>query len=97
MTQQELVKDIQRRLRNEMRLTEYDLNRIVSTMTQSITDATAKGEKVKLRYLGTFQAKKREARMQNIAGKGMTQIPEGYRVSFSPSQKFTDAVNGRRS
>jgi DNA-binding protein HU-beta len=70
-------------------------NDIVNTVLDSITDALAHGEEVRLTGFGTFKISQRAARTARNPRTGQPiQVPASRRPTFSAGTKLVEAVRG---
>ena len=77
-------------------LFQRDVERIVNTVFEEITDAMAKGERVELRGFGAFSVKKRDARLGRNPRTGEAVSVESKRVPFFKTGKLLrDRLNGK--
>jgi integration host factor subunit beta len=70
-------------------LFQRDIERIVSTIFDEITEAISSGKRVELRGFGAFSAKKREPRLGRNPRTGDSVQVEGKHV---PNHQFSDFV-----
>lgn len=76
-------------------LFQRDVERIVSTIFDEITEALARGERVELRGFGAFSVKKRDARMGRNPRTGEAVPVEEKHVPFFKTGKLLrDRLNG---
>ena len=74
-------------------LTKKDTERVVNACLDSITAALRNGDKVQISGFGTFEVKKREARMGlNPKTKEAIQIPASKVPAFKAGKALKDAV-----
>ena len=67
---------------------------IVNAVFDSIQEALANGEEVKIAGFGTFKVKERKARTgRNPRTKEEIIVPASNALSFSPAKALKDAVN----
>lgn len=72
-----------------------DVERIVATIFDSITDAMARGERVELRGFGAFSVKKRDARMGRNPRTGeAVAVAEKHVPFFKTGKLLRDRLNG---
>lgn len=77
-------------------LYQRDVERIVNTIFDEITDAMARGDRVELRGFGAFSVKKREARVGRNPRTGETVDVEEKHVPFFKTGKLLrDRLNGK--
>lgn len=76
-------------------LFQRDVERIVATIFDEITEALARGERVELRGFGAFSVKKRDARMGRNPRTGESVPVEEKHVPFFKTGKLLrDRLNG---
>ena len=92
MTKSELI---QRLSEINPHLYHRDVERIVTTIFDEITDALARGDRVELRGFGAFSVKQRDARIGRnprtgaavqVAGKAHPLLQDGKTASRAPKQ-----------
>ena len=77
-------------------LFQRDVERIVNTVFEEITNAMAKGERVELRGFGAFSVKQRDARLGRNPRTGAAVSVSSKRVPFFKTGKLLrDRLNGR--
>ena len=77
-------------------LYQRDVERIVNTVFNEITEALAKGDRVELRGFGAFSVKRRDARIGRNPRTGETVQVESKAVPFFKTGKLLrDRLNGR--
>ncbi|MCH7806047.1 MAG: integration host factor subunit beta [Proteobacteria bacterium] len=77
-------------------LYQRDVELIVSTFFDSITDALARGERVELRGFGAFSVKKREARVGRNPKTGeAVQVEVKYTPHFKTGKDLRERLNGK--
>ena len=77
-------------------LFQRDVERIVNTVFEEITNAMAKGERVELRGFGAFSVKQRDARLGRNPRSGEAVSVSSKRVPFFKTGKLLrDRLNGR--
>ena len=77
-------------------LFQRDVERIVATIFDEITDALANGDRVELRGFGAFSVKRRDARVGRNPRTGESVSVEAKAVPFFKSGKLLrDRLNGR--
>lgn len=77
-------------------LYQRDVERIVNTVFNEITEALAKGDRVELRGFGAFSVKSRDARMGRNTRTGEAVKVESKAVPFFKTGKLLrDRLNGR--
>jgi integration host factor subunit beta len=76
-------------------LFQRDVERIVNTIFEEITDAMARGERVELRGFGAFSVKKRDARVGRNPRTGDAVDVDAKSVPFFKTGKLLrDRLNG---
>jgi integration host factor subunit beta len=76
-------------------LFQRDVERIVNTILEEITDAMARGERVELRGFGAFSVKKRDARVGRNPRTGEAVDVDAKSVPFFKTGKLLrDRLNG---
>ncbi len=76
-------------------LFQRDVERIVNTIFEEITDAMARGERVELRGFGAFSVKKRDARVGRNPRTGEAVDEDAKSVPFFKTGKLLrDRLNG---
>ena len=77
-------------------LFQRDVEKIVNTIFEQITDAMARGDRVELRGFGAFSVKKREARIGRNPRTGETvPVDEKYVPFFKTGKLLRDRLNGK--
>ena len=77
-------------------LFQRDVERIVNTVFEEITNAMAKGERVELRGFGAFSVKQRDARLGRNPRTGAAVSVSSKRVPFFKTGKLLrDRLNGK--
>ena len=77
-------------------LYQRDVERIVNTIFNEITDAMASGNRVELRGFGAFSVKKREARTgRNPRTGASVQVEEKHVPFFKTGKLLRDRLNGK--
>ncbi|MBY6067245.1 integration host factor subunit beta [Leisingera aquaemixtae] len=77
-------------------LYQRDVERIVNTVFEEVTDAMARGDRVELRGFGAFSVKKRDARVGRNPRTGETVNVEEKHVPFFKTGKLLrDRLNGK--
>jgi integration host factor subunit beta len=77
-------------------LYQRDVERIVNTIFDEITDAMARGDRVELRGFGAFSVKKRDARVGRNPRTGETvQVEEKHVPFFKTGKLLRDRLNGK--
>ncbi|MBR9765270.1 MAG: integration host factor subunit beta [Rhodobacteraceae bacterium] len=76
-------------------LYQRDVERIVNTIFEEITEAMAKGNRVELRGFGAFSVKKREARTgRNPRTGAAVEVEEKHVPFFKTGKLLRDRLNG---
>ena len=76
-------------------LFQRDVEKIVNTIFDEVTDAMARGDRVELRGFGAFSVKKRDARIGRNPRTGETVAVEEKHVPFFKTGKLLrDRLNG---
>lgn len=77
-------------------LYQRDVERIVSTIFDQVTDAMARGDRVELRGFGAFSVKKRDARIGRNPRTGVTvEVEEKHVPFFKTGKLLRDRLNGK--
>lgn len=77
-------------------LYQRDVERIVNTIFNAITDAMAGGNRVELRGFGAFSVKKRDARVGRNPRTGESvQVEEKHVPFFKTGKLLRDRLNGK--
>ncbi|MBY6136179.1 integration host factor subunit beta [Leisingera sp. XS_AS12] len=77
-------------------LYQRDVERIVNTVFEEVTNAMARGDRVELRGFGAFSVKKRDARVGRNPRTGETVNVEEKHVPFFKTGKLLrDRLNGK--
>jgi len=77
-------------------LYQRDVERIVNTIFDEVTNAMARGDRVELRGFGAFSVKKRDARVGRNPRTGATVDVEEKHVPFFKTGKLLrDRLNGK--
>ena len=77
-------------------LYQRDVERIVSTIFDEITNALSRGDRVELRGFGTFSVKQRGARTGRNTRTGTSvKVSEKYVPYFKTGKQLRDKLNGR--
>ncbi|MEL6103237.1 MAG: integration host factor subunit beta [Pseudomonadota bacterium] len=77
-------------------LYQRDVERIVNTIFDEVTDAMARGDRVELRGFGAFSVKRREARVGRNPRTGETvQVEEKHVPFFKTGKLLRDRLNGK--
>ena len=87
---------IQRIADENPHLFQRDVERIVNTIFNEITDAMASGNRVELRGFGAFSVKKREARTgRNPRTGASVDVEEKHVPFFKTGKLLRDRLNGK--
>ncbi|MDQ7071569.1 MAG: integration host factor subunit beta [Rhodobacterales bacterium] len=77
-------------------LYQRDVERIVNTIFDEITDAMSRGDRVELRGFGAFSVKKRDARMGRNPRTGESvKVEEKHVPFFKTGKLLRDRLNGK--
>ena len=77
-------------------LYQRDVERIVNTVFEEVTDAMSRGDRVELRGFGAFSVKKRDARVGRNPRTGETvQVEEKCVPFFKSGKLLRDRLNGK--
>ncbi len=77
-------------------LFQRDVEKIVNTIFDQITDALARGDRVELRGFGAFSVKKRDARIGRNPRTGETvPVEEKFVPFFKTGKLLRDRLNGK--
>ena len=77
-------------------LYQRDVERIVNTIFEEITNAMARGDRVELRGFGAFSVKKRDARVGRNPRTGeAVQVEEKHVPFFKTGKLLRDRLNGK--
>ena len=80
---------------NNPHLYQRDVERIVTTIFDEISDALARGDRVELRGFGAFSVKKRDARKGRNPRTGETvEVEEKHVPFFKTGKLLRDRLNG---
>lgn len=91
MNRQELIKKVAA----EADVTQKQATAVLDSTLDAIIAAVASGDKVQLVGFGTFEGRKREARVgRNPRTKETIEIPASTAPAFKAGKEFKDAVNG---
>ncbi|MFI3301503.1 MAG: HU family DNA-binding protein [Candidatus Gastranaerophilales bacterium] len=92
MNKEELVQEIAKK----SNVTQKEAAEVLSALVETIQSNVAKGNKVTLIGFGSFEARKRAARVGRNPQTGKElQIPASTVPAFSAGKKFKSAVNGK--
>lgn len=87
---------IQRIADENPHLYQRDVERIVNTIFDEVTNAMARGDRVELRGFGAFSVKKREARVgRNPRTGAAVQVEEKHVPFFKTGKLLRDRLNGK--
>ena len=77
-------------------LYQRDVEKIVNTIFEEITDAMARGDRVELRGFGAFSVKKRDARIGRNPRTGeAVEVEEKHVPFFKTGKLLRDRLNGK--
>ena len=77
-------------------LYQRDVERIVNTIFEQITDAMARGDRVELRGFGAFSVKKRDGRVGRNPRTGESvEVDEKHVPYFKTGKLLRDRLNGQ--
>lgn len=77
-------------------LYQRDVERIVNTIFDEVTDAMSRGDRVELRGFGAFSVKQRDARVGRNPRTGETvQVEEKHVPFFKTGKLLRDRLNGK--
>lgn len=77
-------------------LYQRDVERIVNTIFEEITNAMARGDRVELRGFGAFSVKKRDARIGRNPRTGESvEVNEKFVPFFKTGKLLRDRLNGK--
>jgi integration host factor subunit beta len=77
-------------------LYQRDVERIVNTIFEQITDAMARGDRVELRGFGAFSVKKRDGRVGRNPRTGESvEVDEKHVPFFKTGKLLRDRLNGQ--
>lgn len=77
-------------------LYQRDVERIVNTIFDEITDAMSRGDRVELRGFGAFSVKKRDARVGRNPRTGeIVEVEEKHVPFFKTGKLLRDRLNGK--
>ena len=93
MTRSELI---QKLADENPHLFQRDVERIVNTIFDEITETMARGDRVELRGFGAFSVKKRDSRIgRNPRTGASVSVAEKYVPFFKTGKLLRDRLNGR--
>lgn len=99
MIRSELVQKIfddNQELPAERRLSQRDVERIVNTILDEVSEALSRGDRVELRGFGAFSVKKRDARVGRNPRTGETvEVEEKHVPFFKTGKLLRDRLNGK--
>jgi integration host factor subunit beta len=91
MTKSELIEEITRRV---PRLSKRDVEMVVCTIFESMSDALSQKNRIEIRGFGSFVAKARKAREGRNPRTGETvQVPDKYVPFFTAGKELRERVN----
>ena len=94
MNKEELVQEVSKK----SNVTQKDTAEVLNALMAAIEKSVAKGKKVTLVGFGTFDARKRAARMgRNPQTGAAIKIPAKTTPVFTAGKKFKEAVDGKSS
>ncbi|WP_322865240.1 integration host factor subunit beta [Aquicoccus sp. G2-2] len=77
-------------------LYQRDVERIVNTVFEEVTDAMSRGDRVELRGFGAFSVKKRDARVGRNPRTGeAVKVEEKHVPFFKTGKLLRDRLNGK--
>ena len=77
-------------------LYQRDVERIVNTVFEEVTDAMSRGDRVELRGFGAFSVKQRDSRVGRNPRTGETvQVEEKHVPFFKTGKLLRDRMNGK--
>ena len=92
MNKEELVQEISKKAK----VTQKDAGEVLNALVDTIQKTVSKGKKVTLVGFGTFESRKRAARIGRNPQTGKElKIPATTVPAFSAGKKFKVAVNGK--
>ena len=92
MTKSELIQHLAER---NPHLYQRDVERIVTTIFDEISNALSRGDRVELRGFGAFSVKRREARQGRNPRTGQTvSVAEKWVPFFKTGKQLRDRLNG---
>lgn len=98
MIRSELIQKIfdeNQELPPERRLSQREVERLVNTIFEEVTDALASGNRVELRGFGAFSVKKRDARVGRNPRTGeAVEVEEKHVPFFKTGKLLRDRLNG---
>jgi integration host factor subunit beta len=87
---------IQKIAEDNPHLFQRDVEKIVNTIFEEITNAMARGDRVELRGFGAFSVKKRDARVGRNPRTGETvPVEEKFVPFFKTGKLLRDRLNGK--
>jgi DNA-binding protein HU-beta len=92
MNKEDLVKEVAQK----SRMSQKDVSEVLNAMMETIEKAVSKSKKVTLVGFGTFEARKRAARMGRNPQTGKElKIPAKTVPTFSAGKRFKEIVGGK--
>jgi len=92
MNKEDLVKEISKK----SKMSQKDVSEVLNATIETITKTVSKGKKVTLVGFGTFESRKRAARMGRNPQTGKElKIPAKTVPVFSAGKKFKEIVSGK--
>ena len=95
MNKEELVKEVSKKAKvSQSNVTQKEAAEVLGALIETIQKTVSKGKKVTLVGFGTFEARKRAARIGRNPQTGKElKIPATTVPAFSAGKKFKEAVN----
>jgi len=85
--------DVVNKVAEKTGIPKVDILVILESYFKKVKQSLVEGEPVFIRGFGSFQLKKRAAKIgRNIKANSFVQIPEHFIPSFKPAKEFTSAV-----
>jgi len=92
MTKSDLIKQL---ADSNPHLTQRDIEKIVSTVFDEVTEALARGDRVELRGFGAFSVREREARTgRNPRTGAEVKVPDKVVPYFKTGKELRERLNG---